>query len=185
MDKVKEIISKLLAEFGEGFPGEYALTGLAGLFFGVLAAFGLNGGGRDQEKLAFWFFAVIAGFLILSGILKTLKNKDHASKLYALLVHVLVFVLMDLLAQFLVPMVIVLVVLAVIVVALGGGGIGAIISGLGSQQVEHMREEEPPRTEEKVEVWRENGMMRDNLKVNSTGDMYFDPEDGEWHKIQK
>ena len=38
---------------------------------------------------------------------------------------------------------------------------------------------------EKVEVWRENGMMRENLKVNSSGDMYYDPEDGEWHKIQK
>lgn len=36
-----------------------------------------------------------------------------------------------------------------------------------------------------VEVWRNNGMMRENLKVNSTGDMYYDPEDGQWHKIQK
>lgn len=36
-----------------------------------------------------------------------------------------------------------------------------------------------------VEVWRNNGMTRENLKVNSTGDMYFDPEDGQWHKIQK
>lgn len=42
-----------------------------------------------------------------------------------------------------------------------------------------------PATETKTEVWRENGMLRENLKVNSTGDMYYDPEDGEWHKIQK
>lgn len=179
MDKVKEIIGRILAEFGEGFPGEYAPTGLAGLFFGVLAAFGLNGGGRDQEKLAFWFFAVIGGILILSGVLKTLRNKGHASKLYALLVHVLMFILLDLLAQFLVPMVILLVVLVVLFFAFGGGSIGALISGLNSRQ------EEQPRVEKKVEVWRENGLMRENLKVNSTGDMYYDPDDGEWHKIEK
>lgn len=34
-----------------------------------------------------------------------------------------------------------------------------------------------------TEVWRENGYMTENLKVNSTGDMYY--ADGEWHKIQK
>lgn len=38
-------------------------------------------------------------------------------------------------------------------------------------------------SEKKTEVWRMNGMMRENFKVNSSGDMYFDPEDGEWHKL--
>ncbi len=38
---------------------------------------------------------------------------------------------------------------------------------------------------EQVEVWRENGMMRENLKVNSSGDMYFDPDDQQWHKIKR
>ena len=189
MDKVKEIIDNILAEFGEGFPGEYVPTGIAGLFFGVLAVFGLNGSGRDQEKLAFWFFAIIGGILILSGVLKTLRNAGHDSKLYALLVHVLMFILLDLLAQFLVPMVIILVVLAVVVVFLGGGSVASLLSGLGSRQIdtswsEEPRHEEQPREEKKVEVWRRDGMMTENLKVNSSGDMYYDPDDGEWHKIK-
>ena len=184
MDKVKKIIGNLLAEFGVGFPGEYLPTGIAGLFFGVLAAFGLNGGGRDQEKLAFWFFAVIGGLLVLRSVFKTLRNKGHASKLYALLVHVLMFVLLDLLAQFLVPMVIILVVLAVIVVFLGGGSIGSALDEVAAQREAQRRAEEQAKEEKKVEVWRMNGMTRENLKVNSTQDMYFDPEDGEWHKIK-
>ena len=195
MDKVKETAGKLLAEFSVGFPGEYAPTGLAGLFFGVLAAFGLNGGGRDQEKLAFWFFAVIGGILVLRSAFKTLRNKNHARKLYALLVHVLVFILLDLLARFLVPMVIILVVLAVAFFFLGGGSIGAFLNGLNSlqkeqpmveeQAAEEQAAEEQPKTEKKVSVWRMNGMMRENLKVSRDGDAYYDPEDGEWHKIKK
>ncbi|MBQ8231490.1 MAG: hypothetical protein IJZ34_06165 [Lachnospiraceae bacterium] len=44
--------------------------------------------------------------------------------------------------------------------------------------------EEPVR-KEKVEVWRMNGMVRENLKVNSDNTMYYDPDDGEWKKIKK
>lgn len=179
MNKVKEIFGKIFTEFGEGFPGEYAFTGIAGLFFGVLAAFGLTGGGADQEMLAFWVFAIIGGIMILIGVVKTLGNKDHTSKPYALVVHVLVFILSTLLTKFLVPVLITLVILAIAVVFFSGGSIGTIVNGSGSQHMEQ------PRDEKKVEVWRENGMMRENLKVNSTGDMYYDPEDGEWHKIQK
>ncbi len=39
--------------------------------------------------------------------------------------------------------------------------------------------------EEKVEVWRMNGMVREDLKVNSDGTMYYDPDDCEWKKINK
>lgn len=38
--------------------------------------------------------------------------------------------------------------------------------------------------EKKVEVWRENGMMTENLKVSSDGERYYDPDDGEWHRIK-
>ena len=44
------------------------------------------------------------------------------------------------------------------------------------------KEEEAPAP--KVEVWRENGMMKEHLKVSSDGKRYYDPEDGEWHPIK-
>ena len=37
-------------------------------------------------------------------------------------------------------------------------------------------------SEEKVEVWRMHGMVREDLKVNSDGTMYYDPDDCEWKK---
>ena len=36
-----------------------------------------------------------------------------------------------------------------------------------------------------TEVWRMNGMMRENLRVSSDGERYYDPDDGEWHRIKK
>ena len=43
---------------------------------------------------------------------------------------------------------------------------------------------EPEAVEKKnVQVWRENGMMKDYYKVSSDGERYYDPEDGQWHKI--
>ena len=39
------------------------------------------------------------------------------------------------------------------------------------------------RTE--TEVWRMNGMMRQNLRVSSDQESYYDPDDGEWHLIKK
>lgn len=44
-------------------------------------------------------------------------------------------------------------------------------------------EEETPQ--KKTEVWRRNGMFIENLKVNRDGSMYYDPDDGEWKKIDK
>lgn len=43
-----------------------------------------------------------------------------------------------------------------------------------------------PAEETKTEVYRitESG-QREDLRVNSSGDMYFDPDDQEWHKIKK
>lgn len=35
-----------------------------------------------------------------------------------------------------------------------------------------------------VKVWRENGLEKDYLKVSRDGERYFDPEDGEWHRIK-
>ena len=38
-------------------------------------------------------------------------------------------------------------------------------------------------TKKEVDVWRENGLMIEHLKVNSDQSMYYDPDDEEWHKI--
>lgn len=43
----------------------------------------------------------------------------------------------------------------------------------------------PEAAAPETEVWRENGYMRENLKVSSDGERYYDPDDGEWHKIKK
>lgn len=44
--------------------------------------------------------------------------------------------------------------------------------------------EEPEyKPEKRVKVYRPNGYMYDSLKVNSDNTMYYDDEDGEWHRI--
>ena len=176
MEKVKYVLNSLLTELGMGL-GEYMLTGVGGLIFGVLAVFGLSGGGRDQEILAFWFLAIIAIIPILIGLIKTLKNGDHQSKLFALVDHALVFLVMRFIATLLVPVVIILVVLFVVAKVFLGVGVSDALQSFDSTS------EPEPETKKEVKVWRGEGLGKEYLKVNSTGDMYFDPEDGEWHKI--
>ncbi len=36
-----------------------------------------------------------------------------------------------------------------------------------------------------VKVWRGDGFGKEYLKVSSDGERYFDPDDGEWHRIKK
>lgn len=47
------------------------------------------------------------------------------------------------------------------------------------------KERDDEEVTEKVEVWRMNGFMRENLKVSKSGDYYNDPDDGKWYKIKK
>ncbi len=47
----------------------------------------------------------------------------------------------------------------------------------------YARQEPEPEPEKKVEVWRPNGLVNEYLKVNSDNTMYYDPDDGEWHRI--
>ncbi len=48
------------------------------------------------------------------------------------------------------------------------------------------KEETPsPKQEQTVKVWRGEGLGKEYLKVSSDGERYYDPEDGEWHRIMK
>lgn len=44
---------------------------------------------------------------------------------------------------------------------------------------------EAPEEEKNVEVWKENGLMKEYMKVSNDGKRYYDPDDGEWHRINK
>ena len=47
------------------------------------------------------------------------------------------------------------------------------------------RAEDQKGEEEKVEVWRMTKTgRREDLRVNSSKDMYYNPDDKEWHKIK-
>jgi len=57
-------------------------------------------------------------------------------------------------------------------------------SGTSSSYVTEEKKEEPEKKE--VRVWRENewGHVVENYKVSSDGERYYDPKDGEWHRIK-
>ena len=66
-------------------------------------------------------------------------------------------------------------------------------SGSGSNSSKKKKDvyippESKAEPEKKTEVYKEHihadgSYYREKMKVNSTGDMYFDPSDGDWHKI--
>ncbi|MBO5059417.1 MAG: hypothetical protein J6C82_00705 [Clostridia bacterium] len=67
-----------------------------------------------------------------------------------------------------------------------GPSVGEQISDILAQDEERKRkEQEAAQSQEKPEVWRMNGMLVENLKVNSDGTMYYDPDDCEWKKIEQ
>ena len=89
-----------------------------------------------------------------------------------------------------------LVVLAVFLQFMGINVLGwvlGLLDGIGQDDTQEQIDEPFTYTPEaeieedpapKVEVWRENGMMKEHLKVSSDGQRYYDPEDGEWHNIK-
>ena len=92
----------------------------------------------------------------------------------------------------LIPLVIGAVVLCVVLTFLGLNPLGTLLnlfSGTASQDDDEdlfqVQKPEEKTVEEKVEVWRmtETG-RREDLRVNSSGDMYYDPDDEDWHKIK-
>ena len=66
----------------------------------------------------------------------------------------------------------------------------AVLSGAGdsssqSSTTTYTPQKSEPEPKKEVKVWRENGYMKEHLKVSSDGERYFDPDDGQWHKIKK
>lgn len=151
---------------------------------------GDTGGNAEFVSAMFTGVAVI---LTLIGVLVTvIPAKPGKKKLMVLGIHAAIWVIGYFLLGILIPIVIGGVLLVVVLTFLGFHPLGKlmeVVSGASDQgDVFEFQQpvEQPPAEQEKVEVWRrtENG-GREDLRVNSSGDMYYDPDDGEWHKIQK
>lgn len=178
LGRIISMLSSIINEFIEGFFPEYLLTGIAGTIF--LIYYSVIEGFQDIG-IGFWFVFAIDALLIVLGVRWTILNKRHNNKVIAFVNHILTFFIIGFVGK------IVLSILFVIAIAIG---LIAFLNGAEAVTsffdfLTPTTDYPKPKQKEKVEVWRENGMMRENLKVNSSGDMYYDPDDGEWHKIQK
>ena len=75
---------------------------------------------------------------------------------------------------------------ATIVVVVLMAAAGAAVS---DTPVSEYHPEPDPVSEHKepkvTDVWREDGLMIEHLKVSRDGERYYDPDDGEWHRIKK
>ena len=151
---------------------------------------GDTGGNAQFVTILFTGIAVI---LTIIGVLTTvIPAQPGKKKLIVLGIHGAIWVVGYFLLGILIPIVIGGVVLVIVLTFLGFNPLGAImgaVSGSSGQEEDVFQLQQPaeqPVEQEKVEVWRrtENG-GREDLRVNSSGDMYYDPDDGEWHKIKK
>lgn len=139
-------------------------------------------------------FTGIAIILTVIGVLVTvIPAKPMKNKLIVLGIHAAIWLVGYFLLKILIPIVIGGVVLVVVLTFLGFHPLGAIANAMSgsSGQAEDVFEYQQPPVEqtverEKVEAWRmtENG-RREDLRVNSSGDMYYDPDDSDWHKLKK
>lgn len=73
---------------------------------------------------------------------------------------------------------------AIAILVLFLAGTSGTPSGASDVPEEDPAAPETPR-ETVTKVWREDGFGKEYLKVSRDGERYFDPEDGEWHRIKK
>ncbi len=149
--------------------------------------------GGGNAEFTSTLFTGIAIVLTVIGVLVTLKRaEDQKGKLTALGIHAAIWIVGYFLLGILIPLVIGAVVLCVVLTFLGLNPLGTLLnlfSGTASQDDDEdlfqVQKPEEKTVEEKVEVWRmtETG-RREDLRVNSSGDMYYDPDDEDWHKIK-
>lgn len=165
----------------------YILSGIGG----ALMAF-LSNTGEDMTGTAWIVGLICAGI----GIFMTIRHEEtRQDQLMDLAFHAGAFIV-GIIVIHLVAVVIGLVVLAIFLQFMGINVLGwvlGLLDGIG-QDTKQEQDDEPfvytPEIEEeeapapKVEVWRENGMMKEHLKVSSDGKRYYDPEDSEWHPIK-
>lgn len=165
----------------------YILTGIGG----ALMAFLTNGGG-DMVGMGWIIGLACAGI----GIFMTVRHEEtRKDQLMDLAFHGGAFII-GVIAMYAFALLFALVVLGIFLQFMGINVIGwvlGLLDGIGQdteqEQIEepfvYVPDEEPEEEPvKKVEVWRENGYMRENLKVSSDGERYYDPDDGEWHNIK-
>ena len=159
---------------------------------GALMAFFTN---ASEDMVGFgWIVGLICAGI---GIFMTVRHEEtRKDQLMDLAFHLGAFVV-GVIVMHLVAVVIVLLVVAIFLQFMGINVLGwlfGLLDGIGQDDGQEQLEEpfvyvpdEEPEEEapaKTVEVWRENGMMKEHLKVSSDGERYYDPEDGEWHKIK-
>lgn len=176
--KIGYILASIIGEFIEGFFPEYLLTGIAGTIYMFYEEFA---GGIKEFGGGFWVVFAIDALLIALGIRFTVLNQRHNSKIIAIIDHILTFFIIGIVGKFILSLLIgIALICGIIIWFKGTEKITSLFSGFTSTS-----SDTKPVEKEDVKVWRENGMSKEYLKVNSSNDMYYDPEDGEWHKIQK
>ncbi len=151
---------------------------------------GETGGNAGFTNSLFTGLAVV--LTVIGVLLTVIPAKPAKNKLIVLGIHAAIWVVGYFLLQFIIPIILVAVLLCVVLTFLGFHPLSAIfrlISGSAPAQEENfvpVQQPTEPPAEQKVEAWRrtENGGRQD-LRVNSSGDMYYDPDDGDWHKIKK
>ena len=138
-------------------------------------------------------FTGIAVILTVIGVLVTvIPAQPGKKKLIVLGIHGAIWLVGYFLLSIIIPIIIAAVLIVVVLTFLGFHPLSGILnmlygSGAAQEDVyEYQQPAEQPVEKEQVEVWREDEAgRRHNLRVNSTNDMYFDPEDGDWHPIKK
>ena len=165
----------------------YILSGIGG----AIMAF-LSNTGEDMVGTAWIIGLVCAGI----GIFMTIRHEQtRRDQLMDLAFHAGAF-LIGVVAMYAFALLFGLVVLGIFLQFMGINVIGWVLGLLDNigQDAPQKQVDEPfvytpdeePEAEPapKVEVWKENGMMKEYMKVSSDGKRYYDPDDGEWHNIK-
>ena len=166
----------------------YILSGIGG----ALMSFMTNMG--EEMVLVGWIVGLACAGI---GIFMTIRHEEtQKDKLMDLAFHGGAFII-GIIAMYAFALLFALVVLGIFLQFMGINVIGwvlGLLDGIGQNAKQEQLDEgytyvpeEEPEVEapaKKVEVWRENGYMKEHLKVSSDGERYYDPEDGEWHRIK-
>ena len=166
----------------------YILSGIGGAIMSFMTS-------MEDTALMGWVVGLACAGI---GIFMTIRHEEtRKDQLTDLAFHGGAFVI-GIIAMYAFAVLFALVVLGIFLQFMGINVIGwflGLLDGLGQnldqEQIEesytYVPDEEPEEeyTTQQVEVWRENGYMKEHLKVSSDGQRYYDPEDGKWHNIKK
>lgn len=159
--------------------GAYICT-FIGVAFRAVCTSLLGAGVATSNDNASFTLALCTGLAVILTAIGVLISLAHAkggkNKLIQLGIHAGIWIIGTLIVKIFVPICILLVLGVIVYVFVLHGS----LSSLGS-----IASREPePEPEPEVEVWRENGLMNENLKVSRDGKRYYDPDDCEWHNIE-